>query len=64
MIIFSADYLITPFRNHNIFSQVPDARTVPFCHVAVQENSPMLDFEVNLRLMKVGSITYQQEEDI
>lgn len=54
MIISSADYLITPFRHHNIFSQVPDARTVPFCHVAVQENSPMLDFEVNLRLMKVG----------
>lgn len=38
MIIFSADYLITPLRHHNtFFFQVPNAMTVPFYHMAIQE---------------------------
>lgn len=55
MIIFSADYLITPLRHHNTFFS--KFLMLWQCHFTIwqyKRYSPLLDFEVNLWLIKVG----------
>lgn len=52
MMIFSADYLITPLWHHNKFFQVPDATVVLFHHMVKQQIQSNTGFWSQLTITK------------